>query len=105
MKAKLDTALTLLIALSLAMTSGARSPRRNRNRAKARNSDTPSRAEEDGVCELEVTCPGGRGSPMSYPIKGPRRLARESAGKGKVEKETPSVTERPHENGKIFFFF
>ena len=41
---------------------------------------------------------------MSYPIKGPRRLARESAGKGKVEKETQSVTERPHENGKIFFY-
>ncbi|GFR95768.1 hypothetical protein ElyMa_000952400 [Elysia marginata] len=72
----------LLVASSLTLTLEARSPRRNRNRAKARSSDPPTETEENGVCELEVTCPGRRGSPVSYPIKGPaRRLARESKGK------------------------
>ncbi|KAK3800489.1 hypothetical protein RRG08_051770 [Elysia crispata] len=89
MRANFDTALTLVFVFSLAMTSEARSPRRNRNRAKARNSDLPTGAEEDGVCELEVTCPGGNGSPVSYPIKGPRRLARESSGKGKQGRKLP----------------
>ncbi|RUS82326.1 hypothetical protein EGW08_009916 [Elysia chlorotica] len=89
MISKVHTALTLVFLISVAVTSDARSARRNRNRAKARNSDLPSGSEEDGVCELEVTCPGSNGGPVSFPVKGPRRLARESSGKAKQERKLP----------------
>ncbi|KAH9524262.1 Caprin-2 [Bulinus truncatus] len=54
------------------MTSSKRAPRRNRNRAQMRDSEVDDEAQDDDVCELEVTCRSGKSLPVALPINGPR---------------------------------
>ncbi|GFO30350.1 complement c1q tumor necrosis factor-related protein 6 [Plakobranchus ocellatus] len=74
------------------MAAESRSPRRNRNRVKMRNAQTATEREQDGVCELEVTCSGGQRFPVSLPVK-KAKLPVEKPTRSTVVKDT--ATERP----------
>ncbi|XP_059141734.1 C1q-related factor-like [Physella acuta] len=88
MKVKDSNILLSILIISLAMTSSARAPRRNRNRVQLRDSQVEDDVEGD-QCMLEVTCRDGKSQPVSLPIRGPRGPAGKPGTPGFPGKQGP----------------
>ncbi|CAG5117183.1 unnamed protein product [Candidula unifasciata] len=95
MKLQLDVIFAVLV-FTVVMTTSKRSPRRNRNQVELQDAAEDTAVEEavggDDVCELEVTCKGGRSLPVSLPIKAPRGPAGKPGTPGLPGKQGPPGT-------------
>lgn len=72
--------------------------RRNRNRQAARDRSIREDTEQDGSCELELSCKGDINVPLKMPIRGPRGPAGSQGQKG--ESGEPGVPGQPGPPGR-----
>ncbi|BFZ06313.1 hypothetical protein BsWGS_09352 [Bradybaena similaris] len=97
-----------VLVVSVAMTTSKRSPRRNRNQVELQDAAVEEAVGGDDVCELEVTCKGGRSLPVSLPIKSPRGPAGKPGTPGLPGKQgpsgTPGVSSRDEQQDRVAFF-